>query len=254
MKGVIFDIKEMAVHDGPGLRTTVFLKGCPLRCRWCHNPEGLSSRPQVFFREARCVRCGRCRVPCDHPECRELGRCLHLCPENCMEVTGQERDSAELAEELKRQGAVMGSFFGGFTFSGGEPLFQSDFLFDLAKHLSGFHLCLETSGHAPTEVFHEALAIFDYFIMDVKLADSGQHKKHTGADNRLILENLAALRASGKPHLIRTPLIPSITDTEENLSAIRTLIGDSPWETLPYNTVAGAKYTMLRMDYPMEEV
>lgn len=252
MNGVIFDIKEMSVHDGPGLRTTVFLKGCPLRCKWCHNPEGLTSEPQLMYKESICVKCGMCSIECSHPECKRFGRCLHICPNNCLEVSGRNIDSEELADLLKRNADILGDSFGGFTFSGGEPLAQPIFLSDVAKRLTGYHLCIETSGYASNEVFCEVLDLIDYCIMDIKLFDTDLHKRYTGVGNKAILANFDRLKSSGKPYLIRTPLIPGITDTDENLSAIKKLIGDSPWEKLPYNKMAGAKYRMLGMIYGME--
>ncbi len=247
MTGVIFDIKEMAVHDGPGIRTTVFFKGCPLRCRWCHNAEGLSAEPQVFYKKARCCGCGCCRIACTHKECAPLGRCIHACPENCLEAVGRAVTSSALAEELLASAEVMGSLFGGFTFSGGEPLLQSGFLLELAAQLRPHHLCIETSGYAEGEVFAKMLSAVDHVILDVKLADPIAHRQYTGVDNAIILANLRTLQASGKPHLIRTPLVPGITDTEENLAAIAELIGDSEWEKLPFNPLYGAKYEMLGM-------
>ncbi len=252
MTGRIFDVKELAVHDGPGIRTTVFFKGCPLRCLWCHNPEGLSPEPQLMFKENRCVGCGECRKPCTHPECQPFGRCLHVCPENCLTVTGRTAEAAELAAELEKSAAALGDTFGGFTFSGGEPLMQAGFLFELCDLLSGYHLCIETSGYADSDVFRRAAEKVDFVIMDVKLADSGSHRKYTGVGNEKILENFALLRSSGKPYLIRTPLIPNITDTPENLDAISRIIGGSAWEKLPYNAAAGAKYKMLGMEFGME--
>ena len=252
MTGVIFDIKELAVHDGPGLRTTVFFKGCPLRCKWCHNPEGLSREVQLMYKSARCIHCGLCNRECSHPECKPFGRCIRVCPENCLELTGREVSPDALAEELKSSADVLGDNFGGFTFSGGEPLAQPEFLLHLIDALHGYHLCMETSGYARDEVFDRVIAQLDLVIMDLKLADSELHKKYTGVGNERILENFRRLKASGKAHLIRTPLIPNITDTEENLSAIQAIVGDSPWETLPYNNVAGAKYPMLGMQYELE--
>ncbi|MBR4910985.1 MAG: glycyl-radical enzyme activating protein [Clostridia bacterium] len=251
MTGTVFDIKEMAVHDGPGIRTTVFLKGCPLRCLWCHNPEGLSAAPQLMFKENKCRRCGLCFKPCAHEECKPFGRCVHICPENCLEIAGRRVEAKALAAELKKSAAVLGDTFGGFTFSGGEPLFQPDFLLDLINELSGYNLCIETSGYAKSEIFGSVIDKLDFVIMDIKLYNGALHKKYTGVDNALILENFSYLKASGKPHIIRTPLIPGITDTPENLAAIEKAVGESVWEKLPYNALAGAKYKMLGMEYKL---
>lgn len=252
MIGSIFDIKEMAVHDGPGIRTTVFLKGCTLRCKWCHNPEGLSFKPQLIYKQARCIDCKSCQRECDHPECQPFGRCIHSCPENCLEIAGREIDSHQLADELKQSADVLGNDFGGFTFSGGEPLAQSEFLLELIDELKDYHLCIETSGFAENEVFKEVIDKLNFVIMDLKIADGKQHEKYTGADNKLILQNFKYLKQSGKPFVIRTPLIPNITDTKENLTAIKSIIGDSNWDQLPYNAAAGAKYKMLGMNYTLE--
>ena len=119
MEGTIFDIKEMAVHDGPGIRTTVFLKGCPLRCLWCHNPEGLISSPQLMYKENKCRHCGLCYKKCSHSECAPFGRCVHICPENCLEIAGRTVTADALASELKKSAEILGDTFGGFTFSGG---------------------------------------------------------------------------------------------------------------------------------------
>ena len=251
MNGVIFDIKEMAVHDGPGIRTTVFFKGCPLRCKWCHNPEGLTVKPQLMYKEARCIKCGRCSVQCSHPECEPFGRCIRVCPQNCLEISGRTVESKVLSDELKKGAEVLGESFGGFTFSGGEPLAQPEFLLSLMEELKDFHLCIETSGFASGEVFSQVIEKLDFVIMDIKLADDELHKKYTGISNSQILENFTTLRKSGKPYLIRTPLIPNITDTRENLDAIKEIIGDSHWEQLPYNKMAGAKYKMLGMSYEL---
>jgi len=252
MTGTIFDIKEMAVHDGPGIRTTVFFKGCPLRCRWCHNPEGLISRPQLMYKDARCVKCGLCKVKCEHEECKPFGRCIHICPENCLEISGKNISSENLAEELKKSAEILGNSFGGFTFSGGEPLAQPEFLSELADYLAGYHLCIETSGYSDEYVFRKILDKLDFIIMDIKLADSDEHLKYTGVDNYRILDNFEILKKSGKPYIIRTPLIPGITDTDENLSKIKNIIGNSLWEKLPYNEMAGAKYKMLNMKFNLE--
>ena len=249
MTGTIFDIKEMAVHDGPGIRTTVFFKGCPLRCVWCHNPEGLDPGLQLMYKESKCHHCGLCFKECQHEECRPFGRCVHICPENCLRIVGERITHTDLAKKLRAGADVLGDSFGGFTFSGGEPLFQPDFLLALIDELNGYNLCVETCGYAKPEVFKSVIDKLDFVIMDIKLADGELHKKYTRKDNALILENFGYLKSCGKPYIVRTPLIPDITDTAENLSAIEKIIGESPWEKLPYNALAGAKYKTLGMQY-----
>ena len=249
MIGTIFDIKEMAVHDGPGIRTTVFLKGCPLHCRWCHNPEGLSFEPQLMYKDARCIDCKSCMKECEHEECKPFGRCIHACPENCLEIAGREVSAKELANELKESAYILGNSFGGFTFSGGEPLAQPEFLLELIEELKDYHLCIETSGYCNSKIFKDIIEKLDFIIMDIKLADYKKHKEYTGVGNDKILSNFELLKKSGKPYIIRTPLIPGITDTRENLMEIEKIIGDSSWEKLPYNAAAGAKYKMLGMEY-----
>ena len=249
MTGTIFDIKEMAVHDGPGIRTTVFFKGCPLRCIWCHNPEGFTTEPQLMYKDVRCIKCGKCKSECNHPECKPFGRCIHACPENCLEISGRKVDAKALVEELKKSADVLGDNFGGFTFSGGEPLAQPEFLLELIAELKGYNLCAETSGFCDSKTFETVIEKLDFIIMDIKLADSKAHKKYTGVKNDKILWNFETLKKSDKPYIIRTPLIPNITDIEENLQEIEKIIGDSSWEKLPYNAAAGAKYKMLGMKF-----
>ncbi len=252
MIGTVFDIKEMAVHDGPGIRTSVFLKGCPLRCVWCHNPEGLSSKTQLMYKYSRCKDCGLCRKPCDHDSCKPFGRCIRVCPEKCLETVGREVDASVLAAELKETALVLGDSFGGFTFTGGEPFAQPAFLMELIGLLGGYHLCIETSGYTESSTFSNVIQKLDYVIMDLKLADDAEHRKLTGVSNKRILQNLEILRASGKPCCIRTPLIPGITDTHENLTQIKAIIGDMQHECLPYNPIGEAKYKMLGISYPYD--
>ncbi len=253
MNGTIFDIKEMAVHDGPGIRTTIFFKGCPLRCMWCHNPEGLSFTPQLMYKSNRCIKCDRCKKECTHKECQPFGRCLHICPENCLSIAGRSVTAKDLSEELITSAKVLGASFGGFTFSGGEPLAQSKFLLELLEYLKDYNLCIETSGYCDSDTFKKVIDKLDFVIMDIKLADSELHKKYTGVNNRIILKNFEILKHSGKPYIIRTPLIKGITDTKENLDAIKQIISNSQWEQLPENDVAGAKYKMLNMEFPLEK-
>lgn len=253
MTGTVFDIKEFSIHDGPGPRVTVFLKGCPLRCLWCHNPEGLRREPQLLWKESLCVQCGRCRTPCDHPDCKGLDRCRHQCTAGALTLAGSTWDVQSLAKKLRGYERMLSSMGGGITLSGGEPLYQPEFTAALLEALSGMHRAVQTSGYASESVFRRVLERTEYVMMDVKLADPGQHLRYTGVDNAPILRNLRILQESGKPHLLRTPLIPGITDTEENLKAIAQLAGDSPVELLSYNPFAGAKYAQLGMDYPLGE-
>lgn len=252
MTGTVFDIKEMGVHDGPGLRTTVFLKGCPLRCIWCHNPEGLSREPQLSVREQSCRHCGLCRRGCSHADCQPFGRCLHVCPMGLLSVSGKEMTSQALAKKLLRNRSLYEAG-GGVTFSGGEPLLQPEFLQETLDLLEGIPVAIETSGYAQPEIFTSVIQRMDLVFLDLKLADDSQHRKYTGVSNRLILGNLEILRQSGKRAVIRTPLIPGITDTEENLRAIEALVGDLPWEKLPYNPMAGAKYPLFQMEFPYDQ-
>lgn len=254
MTGTIFDIKEFSVHDGPGPRVTVFFKGCPLRCRWCHNPEGLSREPQLLWKRTLCTGCGACRAPCDHPECQRLGRCYHRCTHGALSLSGRVWALEDLASRLLGYGEMLRSMDGGITLSGGEPLYQWQFAAALLQRLQGVHRAIQTSGYAGEDAFRAVLAETDYVMMDVKLADPARHREYTGVDNAPILRNLRILQESGKPHLLRTPLIPGITDTEENLRAVAALAGDSPVELLEYNRFAPAKYDLLEQDYPLQDL
>lgn len=242
MRGIIFDIKDFALHDGAGIRTTVFLKGCPLRCAWCHNPEGLSPAPELY-RKGGCVDCGLCRTPCDHPDCAPFGRCLHVCPANRLRVSGVPWDSEALAARLLKKKDIYDLSGGGVTLSGGEPLLQAEFSLSLLTALEGrVHRALETSGYAPEDTFLRVAEACDFVYMDLKLFDPEAHRRMTGVDNTVILENARRLREMGIPHTFRIPLIPGITDTEENLRGLSSVAGDSPVELLPCNPLAPAKY------------
>lgn len=248
--GIVFDIKSFALNDGPGIRTTVFLKGCPLRCRWCHNPEGLSPEPQLTVKTVRCVHCGRCFEPCAHPECASFGRCLHVCPNGCLSVAGTRWTSADLAARIAEDADVFGED-GGATFSGGEPLLQADFVCETAQFLRerGIASDLETSSCADPEVYRRTVEPMTFVMADVKFVDPVLHREFCGADNGRILENLRWLMGSGKPFVLRVPLVPGITDTPENLAAIADFAGDSPVELLPYNAMAGAKYASVGREF-----
>ncbi|MHC1695095.1 MAG: glycyl-radical enzyme activating protein [Eubacteriales bacterium] len=253
MNGTIFDLKEFAVHDGPGLRTTVFLKGCPLRCVWCHNPEGLSPLPQLMARKNGCRHCGLCERGCGHPDCQPYGRCLHVCPQGLLSVSGRSVSPDELAGRINKNSSLFGEH-GGVTFSGGEPLMQAEFLHEVLDRIPEIPAAIETSGYAPTADFAGVISRMRLVYMDIKLADEKDHITYTGVSNRLILDNLEVLRYSGVPCVLRVPLIPGITDGEGNKSAIRVLAGELPVEWLPYNPLAGAKYPPLAMEYAYDNL
>ena len=254
MTGTIFDIKEFSVHDGPGVRTTVFMKGCPLSCKWCHNPEGLSPEPEIMVRTARCRHCGRCLKPCTHPECQPFHRCIHACPDGLVSIVGKTWDAGSLAENLAREADFFASSGGGVTVSGGEPTMQAEFVSELLGLLGEkkIHRAVETCGFTSADRYMSVIDNADFVMMDIKLADPERHKKWCGVDNSPILANFERLKASGKPHLIRVPLIPDITDTRENLAAIAEIVGDSPVELLGYNSFAGAKYEGVGRVYTLE--
>lgn len=252
--GIVFDIKELAVFDGPGIRTTVFMKGCPLRCMWCHNPEGLSSEPQIMRSNNGCLNCGQCKAVCRHPnDCIFCGACVRACPKHLIHLCGVRMTVGELTNHLRRDREYLASVGGGITFSGGEPLGQAPFVLECLRHLSDMHTCIETSGYTKPEYFHQAVQLLDYVIMDVKLIDDTRHMHYTKVSNRLILENLEWLKKSGKPFRIRIPVIPGVNDDEENFyKTARQLQGAENLdfvELLPYHTTAGAKYPMIGQNY-----
>lgn len=252
--GVIFDIKEFTLHDGPGVRTTVFLKGCPLHCIWCHNPEGMDVSPTLLYKERLCAHCGKCFVPCTHPECKPFGRCVKVCPRGALTVAGRPAVAGALADKLARSRDLFGED-GGVTVSGGEPLRQPAFSRALGLLLreQGIHTALQTSGYASEDAFSSVLEGFSYVLFDLKLAKDGDHRRYTGVSCEPIHRNLRILQASGIPHVVRIPLIPGITDTHENLAALAELAGDSYVELEPYNTLAGAKYAMTGKEFTYRE-
>lgn len=243
MKGLIFDIKDFALNDGAGIRATVFFKGCPLRCIWCHNPEGLSPVPELYEKKVGCLACGLCRRGCDHPDCQSFGRCLHICPSNLLSVAGQWWESEVLADRLLRRSDLYEATGGGVTLSGGEPLLQAEFATELLSKLEGkVHRAIETSGYARPETFERVIGHCDFVFMDLKLADAEAHRRYTGVDNGQILKNARLLKESGIPHRFRIPLIPAVTDTDDNLRALAEIVGSDEAELLSYNRLAPAKY------------
>lgn len=200
-----------------GIRQTVFLKGCPLRCMWCHNPEGLRIQLQLMVSGNACTDCGKCRAVCDQVECTACGACVSVCPQNLRRIAGDVMTSEALAEMILRDAAYYASCEGGITFSGGEPLLQAEFLLEVLERLFGVHCAIQTSGYAEENTFRRVLEKLDFIMMDLKLMDEEQHRRHTGVSNERILKNAEILLKSRGPCKIRVPLIPGVSDTEENL-------------------------------------
>lgn len=252
--GVVFDIEEFAVYDGPGIRCCVFLKGCPLHCMWCHNPEGLSPRPQRCVTRSLCVHCGACDAVCPSPgHCTACGKCAAVCPKGAIRIAGKTMTAMDVARRLDRLTPLLQKNGGGVTFSGGEVLMQPEFTVAVRRLVPKLHALIETSGFAPAQTFQTVAQEMNMVIMDVKLTDCQRHRKYTGVDNAPILQNLAWLKQSGIPFRIRVPLIPGVNDDPENLRATANLIAGAgnleKVELLPYNKAAGAKYDGLGMRY-----
>ncbi len=263
LKGTIFDIQRFSLHDGPGVRTTVFFKGCPLRCSWCHNPEGLSPRPQIRYDSEKCIGCMECASVCtchkaeeyhifDRDECRNCGKCTTVCPAGALELVGHEMTVGEVMEKVlaDRKYYTDG---GGMTLSGGEPLLQSDFARSLLLEArkEGIGTALETCGFADNDVFSGVASLCDLLLFDIKLTDEAEHVKYTGASNEKILENLRTAGEAGVPVILRCPIIPGINDTERHLDGIARLANNmkSVYEIHiePYHTMGLSKLDPLGM-------
>lgn len=270
-KGVIFNIQRYSVHDGHGIRTTVFMKGCPLRCWWCHNPEGLQKRPEVVIYNG-CIHCGRCQLKC--PKCGKpltaqadetnvitcchCGTCVHPCPTGSRRVIGREMTETEVMREILKDRIFYEDSGGGVTFSGGEPLSQPGFVRAVLSRCQeeGVHTAVDTSGYGNQEDLLSLAAETDLFLFDLKLMDDEKHKQYTGFSNRPILENLAALATVHHNIWLRVPIVPGITDDSDNLDAIAERAAELPAVRqvclLPYHKTAAEKFKRMGLPYPLE--
>jgi pyruvate formate lyase activating enzyme len=274
--GLIFNIQRFSIHDGPGIRTTVFLKGCPLRCFWCHNPEGLRKKVEIQFSSSRCIRCGECAQACpegaqvvtpdarifDRKRCTACGRCVETCFAEGLQIIGTWRSAADVVNEALRDRAFYASSGGGVTLSGGEPLLQPGFTLAVlnALHAEGIHTALETTTYCSWKTLSAVLAATDLFMIDLKHLDPIVHQSATGVSNERILANTRRLAQTGKTIIFRTPVIPGVNDTPEAIQAIATYVRELgtlrddhgaglALELLPFHHLADDKYTSLGMEY-----
>ncbi len=242
--GVVFNIQRYSVHDGPGIRTTEFLKGCPLECAWCHNPEGISPRREMVVLEGRCIACGECRTVCpfgqelcgdgplpvNHGRCTLCGACVEACPTGARQVVGREMTVADVLAELRKDRVFFEESGGGVSFSGGEPLRQPAFLAELLAgcRAEGLHTAVDTCGMVRTEELLQIAALADLFLYDLKLMNEDRHLQYTGVSNRAILENLQALGRVHPQIWVRVPLVPGVNDDRASLESMARFVAGVP--------------------------
>lgn len=272
-KGIVFNIQRYSTDDGPGVRTTVFLKGCPLRCLWCSNPESQSYEPQLSYRYTSCKKCGKCIAACpneaismgeesiviDRSKCVCCGTCVKKCLPEALSITGKTMTAREAFSVVVRDKDYYEDV-GGCTCSGGEILSQPDFvaaLFRLCRE-NGIHTNADTSGYGSQQALEKIMEYADMFYYDLKHLDPDEHLKYTGVSNQLILDNLRLIVARGIPVVIRVPLIPGFNDSEQNVSllakTVKDIAPDSMVNLLPYHEYGKNKYNMVGMEYPMPDV
>ena len=274
LKGLIFSIDRFVAEDGPGIRTTVFLKGCPLKCVWCHSPQSIAPEPELLFYISRCVGCGACVPACPEnaqivtpkerrvlwAKCTTCMKCTEVCPSKALEMAGEWYTVEQVMNIVERDMVYYENSGGGVTFSGGEPTMQSRFLATCLKSCKekGIHTAIDTSGLTQWSVLEKMLPYIDLFLFDVKHMDDERHKELTGVSNKLILQNLRKLSEHGKIIWIRIPLIPGLNDSEENFQHVaefvKPLTGVQRVTLLPYNKAAGAKYEFIGEVYDLEDL
>ncbi len=267
---LIFDVKRYAINDGPGIRITIFLKGCPLRCKWCHNPESQNVHRQKMYAQSKCIGSLECVKICPEEalsltpqgivtnavSCTMCGKCAEVCPTKAMEMTGEIMSVDQVMTQIKKETMFMDQSEGGVTFSGGEPLLHHEFLTKMLDACSEeeIHRCVDTTGHASTEILLEVAKRADHFLYDLKMIDPIKHQKWTGVPNQTILKNLKILAATGANINIRIPLIKGINDDDKNIhdsaKFIAALEGKKPLvNILPFHNIAEKKYEKLGQGY-----
>jgi len=272
--GIIFDIKKFSIHDGPGIRTTVFLKGCPLHCEWCHNPEGIAPQPEIQFWSKRCIACWDCIAECeqqalavvngsrrhDPAVCEQCGHCAEICPAEATQLIGQTMTVAEVMAEIEKDVVIYDESGGGATFSGGEPLLQIEFLEAILTVCKdhGIHTTVDTSGYTSPERFDRLRNLVDLFLYDLKIIDESRHIQHTGVPNRRILSNLKHLAHAGENITARIPILPGINDDEGNILQTGEFLASlgtiQKVNILPYHRAATEKYQRMGNHYRLAEI
>ena len=274
MKGIVFDIKRFAVHDGPGIRSSIFSKGCALRCAWCQNPEGLENRINLWYFESRCIQCYQCLEVCpekalsigvgkkphiiiNQKKCNNCGDCSESCPTKALAFDSRMMSVEEVLAEVLKDRVFYESSGGGITLSGGDPLFQDQFNLEILKACKkeGLHTAVETSLFVGEETLKKFIGSVDLFMVDIKTFDSQSHKEYTGVDNRLIKANFEKLAAQNVELLVRVPMIPGFTSTEKNIRDIASYVQgvgkNIPIELLNFNPLARDKYRLMNQPYRM---
>jgi pyruvate formate lyase activating enzyme len=282
--GLIFDIQRFSVHDGPGIRTTVFFKGCSLRCFWCHNPEGIQPRPQIQYLENRCIHCGECVTTClDEGQqlingshtyvrdlCKQCGTCIEVCYADALQWVGRKASVEEVMAEVMADCVFYETSGGGVTLSGGDPVLQPDFAKALlvACRANGVHSAIETAGNVTWKILGEIISLVDLVMMDLKHMNPERHRAVTGVSNVKILENARKISDSGKPVIFRTPIVPGVNDSQEEIGEIGKFINSlsnhrhgsgsrtAPiiWELLAFHRLAADKYRSLGLKYKAQEL
>ncbi len=271
--GRLFNLQRFSTDDGPGIRTTAFFKGCPLRCVWCHNPEGLRTEHDLMWYDVRCIGARRCLEACqegaleltangmqiDRARCTRCAACAQACPAGALELVGTDWEARRLTSELSRDAAFYESSGGGVTLSGGEPLLQHAFLAELLPlcREAGLHVALDTSAAVPGEWLDDVLPWVDMVLLDLKVIDPQRHKAATGLTNERILDNALTIARSGVCLWVRTPVIPGWTDDEANIAGLAAFIAENlsqveRWDLLAYTNLGRPKYHRLEQAYALE--
>ncbi|WP_310606200.1 glycyl-radical enzyme activating protein [Buttiauxella brennerae] len=272
MEGVLFNIQRYSLHDGPGIRTIPFLKGCPLSCKWCSNPESQCPQPELIFKKNDCIRCGKCVDICpqralsvtnpyfiDRSACIQCGKCAEVCPTQALEMKGKRMTVADVMRELQKEENLYRRSGGGITLSGGEPLAQPEFARELLKacKAKGWHTAIETTGFTQPEVIDEVFPYVDLALADIKAINPAVHLSNTGVDNRRILENLIRMSFITKV-IVRIPVVQGVNDNIEEIRSIgefaRLMSNVDTIHLLPYHTYGENKYQLLGRIYPLRDV